>query len=158
MARKRRSTIDLRSFDLGAANKRPDLNFYERALMVRGVIPKSYLLKKAPRRAVDAMMAEWLVYDLIEVVKENDVEFIIPIGTAQPKPMRKGRFIKAEHPDHYNPASSRPKVSVPLLRRDRNLLWYLGDGRIGEGAQAICHWFRKTMNRDDYPDIPEDVL
>lgn len=157
MARRRRALIDLRPLDLGKVRSATDLTFYERELVEHGVIPKSYLLKKAPRRGLDSALAALIAQDMIKIVtREDGDEIIVPLlSTKPPAPMRKGRFVKAVHPSAYNPGETRPNVNVPLLRRDRNLLWFIGDGRLGEGAQIVLHFVRKNLKRfkEQHPNI-----
>lgn len=136
---------------------RSDLNFFEQALIGNGIMPVSFLLKHSPPRVVYRTLAQLEDAGQIQRVRQNDVELVIPIPP-KIKPFRAGRYTKAVHPRDYKPQGSRDKIPIPIGRKDRNLLWYLGEGRLGEGLEGLCHWFRKTMDPGDYPHVPKDVL
>jgi hypothetical protein len=141
----------------GIATKRGDIDFFERALIERGLVPKSYLLKHGELREIDKFISELIDAGRIQKVSQNDVEIFIPIPP-EIKPFRAGRYTRAEHPKTWRPRGTRPNIPMPMSPKDRNLLWYLGDGRLGEGLQELTAWFRKTVKRESFPNVPEDVL
>lgn len=158
--------------------RRADLTPFERLLLSHDppIVPKALLLKHNHPLHIDTAIADLLDQQKIALVTEifeppidssdqNTVrgEFIHLVIEPPAKPMRRGRYVQAQHPDDYRPKGTRPVVQVPMLRKDRNLVWYLGNGRMGDGIQSLCHLFREFHYRmlKSYPplaDLPKDVL
>lgn len=151
--------------------RRADLTVFERAFIEAGIVPRNFLLKHAPSPAsLDESIATLLAKDQIVVLRDFDEdgrplgEFFKLAHTPQPKPFRAGRYVTAEHPSVYqSKGGSHPNVNVPMFKKDRNFLWYLGEGRLSEGLQMALNHIRKHMDifREDYPqfsDLPKDVL
>jgi hypothetical protein len=127
--------------------QKTDLTFFERGLMNRDIIPKSYFDKRARSKDVLEAQAQ-LVYDgTIEVLQEDGVFLWYWIGHVPDD--QEGRSL---HPKLYHPPKNRNPVSIGMTKADRNLLYYAGGGSIPVGIQNICQFIRKNRRlfREQY--------
>lgn len=128
--------------------KKSDLNFFERGLMNRDIIPKSYFDKRARPEAVLEAQAELWNDGIIQPLGEGENVLWFWFGSKLES--REGR---SPHPKHYHPANNRNQLGCTVLRRDRNLLWYIGKGSVPVGFQNVCQFVRENQRlfQEQYP-------
>lgn len=169
-----RSSSELRNLlgDLPRLSARPEVTPFEAQLLRCNILPRSFLEKQGGAAGhLNEILAplllsgelERLIY-LWEASSTQSAEFFVVPRPPSPRPFRAGRYVRAEHPNDYQPKGSRDRIPVPLSRRDRNLLWYLGEGRLGEGLEMALYFIRSHIDlfRKAHPEIsatiPEEVL
>lgn len=180
---------DLRNLlvDIPRLANRPEASLFEAALLRAHILPRSFLEKQIKFTSIhrsghlnEAIAPLLLSGELERIVDpqylwsdpqagdydENPpaaAEFFKTPAPLPPKPFRAGRYISAEHPDHYKPRGTRERIPMPLSIKNRSLLWYLGEGRLGEGLEMALFFIRRHIStfREDHPqfnDLPKDVL
>lgn len=125
--------------------KKSDLSFFERALMNRDIIPRSYFEKRSRPEAVLEAQASLVHEGIIDV--QQDLWFWYGAIGVEP---REGR---APHPKHYHPPKNRNQVNINMTRRDRNLLYYIGNESIPVGLVHACAFIRRNRRlfQEQYP-------